>query len=676
MKLISIELKNFRQFYGKQTLDFSTDALKNVTLIHGENNGGKTALLNSMRWCLYEELTKNLLDKKDLLNKHAKAKGELSFHVFIQLIHEGKIYEVRRFMKNTGRVELRVYLIENGQYAEQAQPQYFINTILPKEMSGFFFYQGEGEGTLNSANDFKYVTKSVEEVLGFTVATKTVKHLKAANTKYQKMLRELDTSGESTRLLKQKESLDNRLESDIKAIDDFENKEVELNKKLDELTKIILSSDVDSVKKKAKERDIAENSFNRIQQEKKKLLANKDIKLASWATNAYTKNLEILPLDEINTEELKEKLKYSVDRKLIEEIFNNASCICGSQVHEGTDAHAILSSISKYSVDPELKVRWKRTLDLHQQIKGQSDKTFTQMREYLNNISQCERDEEAQKDIVNELSAQLKNINIGDLSQKEEQRDSLKSELTFVVQQLAKKKHSVQQDKLDILDIDEKLHRFSMSKPQLVKAENLIFATTKVLDLFNTELSAASEGVDDILLKKMKDFFAKVAFNGYTAAKDGRGAWRIVDANNHPVAAGNGYQAMLAISFIVALIEFAKDRSSSSRYLLTPGTVAPFIADSILAFIGPDNGRELVKFIACSVEQCVFMFSQAQWTESHTDIGIRERIGKEYNLVQHTVLTEEEFKGQYPTHLTVGNKHYDVVRFGSEFDKVTIEEVA
>lgn len=69
------------------------------------------------------------------------------------------------------------------------------------------------------------------------------------------------------------------------------------------------------------------------------------------------------------------------------------------------------------------------------------------------------------------------------------------------------------------------------------------------------------------------------------------------------------------------------------------------------------------------------MFSQAQWTESHTDQGIRNKIGKEYNLVQHTVLTEEEFKGQYPTQLKVQGSSYDVVRFGSEFDKVTIEEI-
>ncbi|WP_252858235.1 hypothetical protein [Photobacterium angustum] len=179
----------------------------------------------------------------------------------------------------------------------------------------------------------------------------------------------------------------------------------------------------------------------------------------------------------------------------------------------------------------------------------------------------------------------------------------------------------------------------------------------------------------------MQLLFSQVAFNGYTVAKNTNAksdsfTWVIIDKDGNQVAAGNGYQAMLSISFIVALIEFSKDRANNKQHLLTPGTIAPFIADSILAFIGPDNGRELVRYIASKVEQSVFMFSQAQWTESHTDKGIRHKIGREYNLVQHTVLTESEFKGQYPTHLSVQGNTYDVVRFGSEFDMVTIEEVS
>ena len=42
MQIKSIHLKDFRQFYGEQKIEFATDADKNVTLIHAENGVGKT----------------------------------------------------------------------------------------------------------------------------------------------------------------------------------------------------------------------------------------------------------------------------------------------------------------------------------------------------------------------------------------------------------------------------------------------------------------------------------------------------------------------------------------------------------------------------------------------------------------------------------------------------------
>lgn len=42
MLLKSITLKDFRNFIGTQTVTFSDDSEKNVTVIMGENGAGKT----------------------------------------------------------------------------------------------------------------------------------------------------------------------------------------------------------------------------------------------------------------------------------------------------------------------------------------------------------------------------------------------------------------------------------------------------------------------------------------------------------------------------------------------------------------------------------------------------------------------------------------------------------
>lgn len=59
-----------------QELHFSTDSKKNITLIHAENGVGKTALLNAIKWCFFEETTENFRDNKKLLNHVADDEGK------------------------------------------------------------------------------------------------------------------------------------------------------------------------------------------------------------------------------------------------------------------------------------------------------------------------------------------------------------------------------------------------------------------------------------------------------------------------------------------------------------------------------------------------------------------------------------------------------------------------
>jgi len=53
MKLERITLENFRQFSGKQRLEFALDEKRRVTVIHGANGAGKTSLFLAINWCLY-----------------------------------------------------------------------------------------------------------------------------------------------------------------------------------------------------------------------------------------------------------------------------------------------------------------------------------------------------------------------------------------------------------------------------------------------------------------------------------------------------------------------------------------------------------------------------------------------------------------------------------------------
>lgn len=682
MKLIKVEINNFRQFYGKQAIDFSVDPERGVTLIHGENNGGKTALLNALRWCLYEETTENLLDSGNLLNKHAAVQGKSTFSVHLLLEHDNRLLEVRRSQhKNSINSDLHVYEIEDGCYAKKPEdnPNTLINLFLPKEMSQYFFYQGEGTGTLSSQNDFSHIHNAIERVLGLTVAKTTLKHLQTVKINYQKELKQYDKNNEIDNLLSSKESLVSTLESDKTLLSQKKEEQKKVEKEYEDQVAKLIRFDKTIIEEKIKLRYQQSSLFSDYERQHEKLQSDKIRKTPEWALTTYSRNLSSTDLATINTEELNKSLRYSVDKKLLSEIQENSECICGTHIDPHSSVARLLDELGKHAVDPDLKYRWKSAFDLQKKIINQlSPKSH--MEKLLADIDNCEDRMQDIRSTIEDLNYTIIESDIDDIRNIERAKDVAKSKndkLNINIQQLIQ---NIRRIEIDINDIDRRVYSMASTQPKAKKINKLIIATDKIIKLYEDTINTSLEGVEKIILKKMQSLFSKVAFNGYTVKKDtntksGNFTWAIVDKEGKRAAAGNGYQAMLSISFIVALIEFSKLRANDKQHLLTPGTIAPFIADSILAFIGPDNGRELVRYIADKVDQSIFMFSQAQWTETHTDKGIRHKIGKEYNLVQHTVLTEEEFKGEYPTQLATKGNCYDVVRFGSDFDKVTIEEI-
>ncbi|MGV2839074.1 AAA family ATPase [Vibrio cyclitrophicus] len=684
MKLIKLEIYNFRQFYGKQSIDFSTDPEKPVTLIHGENNGGKTALLNAIRWCLYEETTENLQEPGDLLNKHALEEGQNSFSVNVQLVHDNRIFEVKRSGAHANRANtLRVFEINDGCYAQSPGKHLntLINAFLPKEMAQYFFYQGEGTGTLSSQNDFSHIKSAISKVLGLTVAEKTITHLKRIKNDYQKDLVQYDTSNEIEEFLSTKGLLESKLQHKEASLIKQKRALLESEKDYELCIKKLDRFDQTNLEDKIKFRSQQEALLFKLQRELQRLVEMKIKSVKEWVSRAYSNKLKSFKLDQVDSKELHSSHKYNVDKKLIKAILENHKCICGADVDPKSATAKIIKDLEESSIDSGLKNRWELAMQLHSRLSSFSSPD-KEMVEILSQIDDCEERISELEKSIEELSHVIVDSDLDDIKVLEKERNTVKARRDQLNRDVPILELDIRKIKSDLQNIETRVAKLSSTQPKADKIRKLIHSVNEITDLYEEAIRSSKEGVELILLEKMQTLFSRVAFNGYTVkkssgtAKDDSFTWVIVDRQGKRVAAGNGYQAMLAISFIISLIQFSKVRANSKQHLLTPGIVAPFIADSILAFIGPDNGRELVRYISESVEQSVFMFSQAQWTEAHTDRGIRDKIGKEYNLVQHTVLTKEEFKGDYPTKLSVHNHDFDVVRFGSEFDKVTIEEIS
>ncbi len=172
MLIKSLSLTNFRQFIGTQTIKFSINKNKNVTVLIGKNTSGKTTLIRAFEWILYNQ---NNFTDKVLLNYNIVDNmtiGEQQTVVGILSIeHDGKEYEIKREITYvcTGRgtvsreignetkiFEANIvsesrkkaeiyYLQKDGQTKTriESEVQSNIERILPEALSKYFFFGGE-----------------------------------------------------------------------------------------------------------------------------------------------------------------------------------------------------------------------------------------------------------------------------------------------------------------------------------------------------------------------------------------------------------------------------------------------------------------------------------------------------------------------------------------------------
>ncbi len=170
MKISSIVLNNFRQYYGSVVIDLETNNDKNIILVGGKNGYGKTNFLISIVWCLYgekitqiDESFKREVQKesnyqkfiKQSLNWKSRDEGKSEFSVEMQFedidypanlkVSDNRLLIKRVF--NTQKIDESLSILNTeGQelFCELEDKISFINDyLIPLEAAKFVFFDAE-----------------------------------------------------------------------------------------------------------------------------------------------------------------------------------------------------------------------------------------------------------------------------------------------------------------------------------------------------------------------------------------------------------------------------------------------------------------------------------------------------------------------------------------------------
>ena len=425
MLLRSIELHNFRQFINEK-IDFSTDPDQNVTLVIGDNGTGKTTFAQAFTWCLYGETD---FSNKTMLNRIVAETmtpdQKATVKVVLALTHGDADYEIIRTQEykksysnkvtgaNTVLNISRKNKNGNTKYLKPNECEFEIKKIIPKELAGYFFFDGEriekmskeiatGKKSSNFAN-------AVQNLTGLNATLSALDHLSPSRKtsvygkfneaykgdsdgKMQQLTKEIDAlQAEIDKLTARQSEIEDELsaaraskakfEQDIKQYADGE----KLQNERDNLNKQLA------------------NARNLRAQLVKQICKSYNNKMTNFFTlSVVQRALEVVSHSDFSGKDIPE-----MHAKTIEFLLNRGTCICGTHLDPGTIPYNKVKALLEYLPPQSIGVTVGQFVKDSQSRFLQDADMYESISEQLSTISQQDDHISDIEDQIATISAQL-----------------------------------------------------------------------------------------------------------------------------------------------------------------------------------------------------------------------------------------------------------------------------
>lgn len=645
MKINKLILNNFFRYYGKQEIIFSTDKHKNVTVLRGENGVGKTTLLNAFYWVMYGDVLSPLKISNMLNYKAAEELKPMNLaycSVELEFEDRGIIYNIlreQRFNKEgdklIGEKNIKPYItykdIRTGNYIEIAEKD-FMDSIIPKRLRHFFFFDGERINRLAQVDGKEEVKKAILDILGLTTIDNSQKDLEMIRNEY---LRELarNSNDDEKKYGKELESKEGELEEFENILKKRNEEELKYNEELKRITKYLEQSNSEIVRARQKELKTIEKDINATEKNLENIKAN--------IRNHISKKLKVAIISEYfkdiagYLEDKREKGELPSDIKIqfIDDILARGRCICGCDLKKGTEEYETVEKLKSVAGRSELDDAYSKITSYMKYINNQED--FFDVLDELNQqeLEIYDRIDEL-KNRKEKISKELLNSDDEKISYYENQRIKLTYELNEINKLIGKTENEIQQVKKDIEKIRGKIKLCSVNNSIAKRTKDKIDTVERLIDLNNEIKTSFVETTRCELDAKIKEVFSKITRKDYripVLTKDFE--LKIVNSENQEQSQvlSTGEGQITSLSFIGSLVEYAREKTKQEFLSDFSGGDYPIVMDSPFGNLDTTHTSNVAQNIGKLASQVIIVVSDKQWNKDVED-NIKHQVGKMYKM--------------------------------------------
>ncbi len=433
-----MKLRDFRQFRNEQSIQFSTDPDRNVTIIMGENGSGKTTLAQAFTWCLYGDTD---FEDTEVLNKiKAQEMGpnqECIVKVELLLRHLDVDYTMIREQKYTtdsvgglkrpNNTIFRIaYKNVDGQteFIKDTETEFRMKEILPKELSRYFFFDGERIGNMSKEirrGRSPEFAEAVKRLLGLSAFSAALDHLngRSQNSVIKSYEKDYDSKSDSKILeyTNEMDRYDTRLQEIDSRLVEIDNERLTVSDKVKEIEQKI--SDNKDSEKYAQERIKLNKKLNGLSISK----VNNTVGIIQLLNNRVTlwmsQRLIYDALQELASSNKIDTGIPDIHARTVQYLIKRGTCLCGREIEFGNDAHKELMRLLDY-IPPQsvgtIIGQFIRECELKSKA---ADGTFDELSEKYSIVRNFENDYDEVLHQIESINKKLEGMaNVGELQKR------------------------------------------------------------------------------------------------------------------------------------------------------------------------------------------------------------------------------------------------------------------
>lgn len=672
MQIKRVELENFRQFYGKQKLEFPVNGSKNVTLIHAENGFGKTSILNAVLWCLFEQHTPKFERPKDIINYQAHDQGISSATVTVAFGFRDEEYLVQRtfFDKAAGRENTRLAAsrIEGGNYKQLRAPETFVASVVPPEMAKYFFFDGEAAESFASAHNYKAIGQAIRSILGCSLAETAISDLKAIRRAIDKQIGETSEDENLERI----EISISKLEVDLEKHEDLLEQHISDRQTIKELRDSLQEQlrGLDAVKGLQGQRDRAVGEKSRIETSIKAVRKRIIEWISTYGMSTVSRRLSQIGLDFIDEESLKGRIPSPYNEEFVKGLLADRECICGRPLEPESDCWRSVSDLLRTASNADALNRVVRIKARMEVLKADYGKAPDQLTAYQKQWKTLLDERGAVETEIEAIRKKILGLNLDDIAEKERAMQAAEKKISKFDQEIGgiKARIGSMNKQKEVLGRQLKeLARLNDKASKLLGRKELVEKAVVFLGAILREYEGdAREKIE----AKINSILDEVAHKNFTCILDETFTVDLVH-NERKTAKSAGENQLLSLAFIAALVEFAASRIEDQNMILRPGTLAPLVLDAPLGQLDPSYQQSVAEFLPKLAHQVVLLVSGSQGGDAVLE-KLAPHVSAEYVLIQENSEPRGNRKGMKRA---IHGKEYDLIRFGQEVTMTHVERI-